>query len=152
MKYRSDPAIRPSEITPEPVYRARRQLMGLGLASPLLALTGCGPLTAAKLIGETAGIGRFRSRAAFARHNGSAPLPVWSSNTVRHRLSRTGNRQLNVALHRIAITQGRVYAPARAYLERKQSEGKSRREALRCLKRQLARTVYTTLKTESALT
>jgi hypothetical protein len=63
-----------------------------------------------------------------------------------------GYRQLNCALHRIAVTQGRVYAPARAYLERKQSEGKSRREALRCLKRQLARTVYTTLTSESALT
>jgi hypothetical protein len=66
--------------------------------------------------------------------------------------SRGGNRQLNCALHRIAITQGRVHAPARAYLERKQSEGKSRREAICCLKRQLARTVYTTLKAESALT
>jgi transposase len=70
----------------------------------------------------------------------------------RHRLDRGGNRQLNCALHRIAITQGRVHAPARASLERKQKEGKSRREALRCLKRQLARTVYTTLKAESALT
>jgi transposase len=70
----------------------------------------------------------------------------------RHRLDRGGNRQLNCALHRIAVTQGRVHPPARAYLERKQSEGKSRREALRCLKRQLARTVYTTLKTESLLT
>jgi transposase len=64
----------------------------------------------------------------------------------------TGNRQLNCALHRIAITQARIHPPARAYLERKQAEGKSRREALRCLKRQLARTVHTTLKAESALT
>ena len=68
-------------------------------------LAGCGPLTAAKLVGETAGIGRFRRRPAFARHNGSAPMPVWSGNAERHRLSRAGNRQLNVALHRIAITQ-----------------------------------------------
>lgn len=63
-----------------------------------------------------------------------------------------GNRQLNCALHRIAITQSRVHPPARAYLERKQAEGKSRREALRCLKRQLARTVFTTLKNEPLLT
>jgi transposase len=72
------------------------------VAPTLLALPGCGPLTAAKLVGETAGIGRFRSTAAFARHNGSAPVPVWSGNDERHRLNRKGNRQLNVALHRIA--------------------------------------------------
>ena len=67
-----------------------REIAGLveRLSPSLLALTGCGPLTAAKLIGESAGIGRFRSKAAFARHNGSAPVPVWSGNTVRHRLSR----------------------------------------------------------------
>ena len=70
----------------------------------------------------------------------------------RHRLDRGGNRQLNCALHRIAITQARAHPPARAYLERKQAEGKSRREAIRCLKRQLARVVFNTLKTSPALT
>jgi hypothetical protein len=79
----------------------------------------------------------------------STPAPAKHQ---RHRLDRGGNRQLNCALHRIAITQGRVHPPARAYLERKQSEGKSRREAIRCLQRQLARTVYTTLKSEPLLT
>ena len=74
-------------------------------------------LTAAKLVGETAGIGRFRSKAAFARHNGTAPVPVWSGNVVRHRLNRGGNRQLNVALHRIAITQIRLDGPGRDYLD-----------------------------------
>jgi transposase len=59
-------------------------------------LLSCG---AAKILGETAGVLRFRSAAAYARHNGTAPLPVWSSNRARHRLSRTGNRQLNAALH-----------------------------------------------------
>src|SRR5439155_23505966 len=73
-------------------------------APTLLALPGCGALTAAKIIGEAARISRFRSKEAFARHNGSAPVPVWSGNVVRHRLNRGGNRQLNVALHRIAIT------------------------------------------------
>jgi transposase len=87
-----------------------------------------------------------------ARHAGVAPLDTSSGKHQRHRLDRGGNRQLNCALHRIAITQGRVHPPARAYLERKQNEGKSRREAIRCLKRQLARTVYSTLKTEPALT
>ena len=61
---------------------------------------------------------------------------------VRHRLDRGGNRQLNLALHRIAIGQARLHEPARAYLARKQLEGKSRKEALRCLKRHLARAVF----------
>lgn len=74
------------------------------LAPQLLTLPGCGPLTAAKIVGEAAGIRRFHAKEAFARHNGTAPVPVWSGNTPRHRLSRGGNRQLNLALHRIAIT------------------------------------------------
>ncbi len=77
------------------------------VAPSLPAVAGCGALTAAKIIGETAGADRFRSKDAFARHNGTAPLPVRPSNRARHRLSRTGNRQLNAALHRIAITQAR---------------------------------------------
>jgi len=122
------------------------------IAPQLLELAGCGPVSAAKLLGEIGPIDRFRSDAQLARHAGVAPLDASSGKHQRHRLDRGGNRQLNCALHRIAITQGRVHPPARAYLERKQSEGKSRREAIRCLKRQLARTVYTTLKAESALT
>jgi transposase len=122
------------------------------LAPRLLELAGCGPLNAAKLLCEIGPIDRFHSDAQLARHAGVAPLEASSGNHQRHRLDRGGNRQLNCALHRIAITQGRVHPPARAYLERKQSEGKSRREAIRCLKRQLARTVYTTLKSEPSLT
>jgi transposase len=122
------------------------------LAPRLLQLPGCGSLTAAKLLCEIGPIDRFHSDAQLARHAGVAPLDASSGKHQRHRLDRGGNRQLNCALHRIAITQGRVHAPARAYLERKQTEGKSRREAIRCLKRQHARTVYTTLKTEPLLT
>jgi transposase len=122
------------------------------IAPRLLALPGCGPLNAAKLLCEIGPIARFRSDAQLARHAGVAPLEASSGKHQRHRLDRGGNRQLNCALHRIAVTQGRVHAPARAYLERKQGEGKSRREALRCLKRQLARTVYSTLKSEPSLT
>jgi transposase len=122
------------------------------LAPALLSLPGCGPLGAAKLLCEIGPIERFASDAQLARHAGVAPLEASSGKQRRHRLDRGGNRQLNCALHRIAITQGRVYGPARAYLERKQAEGKSRREAIRCLKRQLARTVYTTLKSEPLLT
>ena len=112
------------------------------LAPSLLALIGCGPLTAAKLVGETAGIGRFRSRAAFARHNGSAPLPVWSGNTERHRLSRTGNRQLNVALHRIAITQPQREGPGRAYVEHRRAMGNTKPEAIRALRRRISDEVF----------
>lgn len=122
------------------------------IAPQLLELPGCAALTAAKLLSETGPISRFRSDAQLARHAGVAPLDASSGKHQRHRLDRGGNRQLNCALHRIAVTQGRVYAPAKAYLERKQAEGKSRREALRCLKRQLARTIYTTLKNEPLLT
>ena len=121
-------------------------------APALLALPGCGALSAAKLLGEIGPIERFQSDAQLARHAGVAPLEASSGKHRRHRLDRGGNRQLNCALHRIAVTQARVHPPARAYLERKQADGKSRREALRCLKRQLARTVYTTLKNEPALT
>ncbi len=121
-------------------------------APALLALPGCGALSAAKLLGEIGPIERFQTDAQLARHAGVAPLEASSGTHQRHRLDRGGNRQLNCALHRIAITQARMHPPARAYLARKQTEGKSRREALRCLKRQLARTVYTTLKNEPPLT
>ena len=121
-------------------------------APALLALPGCGALSAAKLLGEIGPIERFQTDAQLARHAGVAPLEASSGSHRRHRLDRGGNRQLNCALHRIAITQARIHPPARAYLARKQTEGKSRREALRCLKRQLARTVYTTLKNEPPLT
>jgi len=120
------------------------------LAPSLLALTGCGPLTAAKLIGETAGIGRFRSAAAFARHNGSAPLPVWSSNTERHRLSRTGNRQLNVALHRIAITQLQREGRGKTYLEHRRAMGDTKTEAIRALRRRISDEVFRRMRDDEA--
>ncbi len=111
-------------------------------APGLLGLEGCGPLTAAKLVAETAGAARLASDAKFARLAGVAPIPASSGRRTRHRLDRGGNRQLNCALHRIAVTQGRCHAPAREFLARKQAEGKSRMEALRCLKRHLARRVW----------
>ena len=112
------------------------------IAPSLLAIVGCGALSAAKIIGETAHAGRFRSKDAYARHNGTAPLPVWSSNKQRHRLSRTGNRQLNAALHRIAMTQARCYPPARDLLERRKNNGDGGMEGLRILKRRLSDVVY----------
>lgn len=112
------------------------------LAPRLLAERGCGVLTAAKLIGEIAGVGRFASDAKLARTAASAPIPASSGNTKRHRLDHGGNRQLNCALHRLAVSKGRLDPETAAYLARKQGEGKTRREALRCLKRHLARRVF----------
>ena len=116
-----------------------------GLAPALVALAGCGALTAAKIVAETADARRFRSKDAYARHNGTAPLPVWSANRERHRLSRTGNRQLNAAIHRIAITQIRCHDDARAYLQRRIANGNTKTEALRALKRRLSDIVYRAL-------
>jgi transposase len=120
------------------------------LAPALLALPGCGPLTAAKLVGETAGVDRFHSAAAFARHNGTAPVPVWSGNAERHRLSRTGNRQLNLALHRITITQMRIDERARAYIEQRRARGNTKLEAIRALRRHLSNEVYRRMTDDAA--
>jgi transposase len=117
-------------------------LLVAGYAPQLVAEPGCGPLTAAKLIGELAGAQRFATDAKLARAAGVAPIPVSSGRTDRHRLDRGGNRQLNLAFHRIAVTKGRIDPQTAAYLARKQAEGKTRIEALRCLKRHLARRVY----------
>jgi transposase len=119
-------------------------------APSLLALPGVGDLTAAKIVGETAGAARFKSRAAYARHNGTAPLPVWSANQTRHRLSRTGNRQLNCAIHRVAVTQIRCYPKAQAYLESRLTGGDTRPEALRALKRKLSDKIYQALLADAA--
>lgn len=121
------------------------------IAPTLLALPGCGELTAAKLVAETAGVARFKSEAAFARHTGAAPVPVWSGNTAgRVRLTRSGNRQLNAALHRIAITQIRLTdSPGHSYYRKRLAAGNSTKEALRCLKRRLARVVYQRLHADS---
>jgi len=122
------------------------------IAPALLELPGCAAVTAAKLLAEIGPIERFRSDAQLARHAGVAPLEASSGRTQRHRLDRGGNRQLNAALYRIAITQSRYHADACAYLDRKRAEGKSRREAIRCLKRLLVRVVYQTLRASPALT
>lgn len=120
------------------------------VAPVLLAMPGCGHLTAAKLVGESAGITRFADEAKFARHAGVAPIPVWSGSTSgRVRMTRSGNRQLNAALHRIAVTQIRLEGSlGKIYYEKKKAEGMSTPEALRCLKRRLARTVFHHLTTD----
>lgn len=122
------------------------------LAPALLALTGCGALTAAKIVGETAEVGRFKSADAFARHNGTAPIPVWSGNNDHHRLNRGGNRQLNAALHRIAVTQIRYPGPAQHALEQLVKSGKTKRDALRIIRRRLSDIVYKRLVEDSKAT
>lgn len=107
------------------------------LAPALLALEGCGALSAAKIVGEVAGARRFRSKAAFARWNGTAPIPVWSGST-NFRLNRGGNRQVNAALHRIAVTQARGHGAGRNYLEARLKAGDTKAEALRMLRRRLS--------------
>ena len=115
------------------------------LAPDLLAIPGCSAISAAHLVGQTAGASRFSGEAAFAMHVGVAPLPASSGQTNRHRLNRRGNRNLNATIHMIALTQARMHPPAIAYMQRKQAGGMSYREALRCLKRQLARVVFKTM-------
>jgi len=115
------------------------------LAPSLLAVQGVAGLTAAKIVAQTADVRRFKSKDAYARHNGTAPLPVWSGNQTRHRLSRTGNRQLNCAIHRIAITQIRCHPESQACLSKRMAAGDTKTEALRALKRRLSDTVYRAL-------
>lgn len=127
----------------------RIEAMAKELAPSLLRLPGCAGLTAAKLVAETADVRRFHSSAAFAMHNGTAPIPVWSGNRARHRLNRGGNRQLNAALHRIAITQLRLGGVAKTYVSRRMSLGNTKREALRLLRRRLSDEVYRRLRDDS---
>ena len=126
------------------INELERQLGALvtDLAPKLLELDGCAALSAAKLIGETAGITRFKTPARFAMHNGSAPIPVWSGNAERHRLNRGGNRQLNVVLHRIALTQMRVGGRGHDYIQHRRACGDTTKEAIRALRRRISDEVY----------
>jgi transposase len=116
-----------------------------GHAPALLEIAGCGALTAAKIVAETAQVTRFPTEGHFARYAGTAPIPASSGATHRHRFNRRGNRQLNTALHRIAVTQLRIHEPAKEYLAKKRAEGKSKTEAIRALKRRLSRVVFKTM-------
>jgi transposase len=119
------------------------------LAPALLAVPGCGVLAAAMILGETAGVGRFRSKDAYARFTGTAPIPVWSGDRRgRVRLNRGGNRMVNTALHMIAVTQIRGAGPGQAYVERLMARGKTRTEAVRLLRRRLSDVVFRALRTD----
>lgn len=115
------------------------------LAPELMEIPGCSAISAANLIGQTAGASRFRDEAAFAMYAGVAPLPVSSGKSERYRLNRTGNRKPTSVIHVIAVTQARMHPPAIAFIERKRTEGMSNREVLRCLKRHIGRVLYKTM-------
>ena len=115
------------------------------VAPQLLAEHGLGALTAAKLIGEIAGIERT-SDAQLARLAGCAPIPVSSGRTDRHRLDRGGNRQLNHAIHMLALSKIRHDPQTALYIAKQRQRGKTNREAIRCLKRHLARRIYNLLR------
>jgi transposase len=110
---------------------------------------GIGPLIAARFIAEVVDVRRYPTRDTFAAANGTAPIPASSGRTVRHRFNPGGNRQLNRALYTIAITQIRADTEGRCYYEAKRAQGKTRREALRCLKRRLSDVVYRRMRTDA---
>jgi transposase len=116
-------------------------------APRLLDQPGCGTVTAAIIIGHTAGAQRFPTDGHFARHAGTAPVPASSGKTQRHRLHRGGDRQLNRAIHIIALSRAKTDPETHTYLARKHAEGKTKLEAIRCLKRHLARRIWRLLYT-----
>jgi transposase len=110
------------------------------LSPTLLDEPGVGPISAAKLL--VCDPTRFQSEAASARANGTAPQPASSGHTIRHRLSRSGDRQANNAIHTIAMSRSINHPESRAYLQRRIRQGKTHKEAMRPLKRHLSRRLY----------
>ena len=140
------------------VRRLDRQLEELGRRiqeaveesrTSLTRMFGVGPILAAKIMGRAGNVARFPTKAHFASYTGTAPIEASSGGVVRHRLSRAGNRKLNHALYMIAICQARHDTEGRAYYRRKLAEGKSEKEALRCLKRRISDAVYKQLRADS---
>jgi transposase len=112
----------------------------------LIEIFGVGPILAAKIIGIVGNVVRFPTKAHFASYcSGTAPVEASSGEVVRHRLSLAGNRRLNNALHMVAICQARSDVRGSAYYRKKIAEGKSRKEALRCLKRRISDAVFKSL-------
>jgi transposase len=138
---------RSRELTQQ-VKNLERQLRDRvrALAPSLLAVPGCGVLSAAVIVGETAGAQRFRNKDAYARFTGTAPIPVWSGTTSgKVRLNRGGNRWINCAVHMIALTQTRGHGPGKEYVDKLVGRGKTRVEAMRLLRRRLSDVVFRAL-------
>ena len=115
----------------------------------LTQIFGIGPILAARIIGTVGDVTRFPTKAHFASYSGTAPVEAPSGEVVRHRLSLAGNRKLNYALHMVALCQARSDARGGAYYRKKIEEGKSRKEALRCLKRRVSDAVFRSLMADS---
>jgi transposase len=120
------------------------------MAPQLLALPGVGPISAAQVLISWSHPGRFRSEAAFAMFSGAAPIPASSGLTTRHRLNRSGDRQLNRALHTIVLARARIDPTTQAYIARRTTEGKTIREIKRVLKRSVARQLFRLLEPRSS--
>ncbi|WP_435279972.1 transposase [Streptomyces sp. 1222.5] len=116
------------------------------MAPDLLGLLGIGPITAAQVLVSWSHQGKFRSEAAFASFAGVSPIPASSGLTNRHRLNRCGDRQLNRAIHTITLIRMRLDPATKAYVARRISEGKTTRDAQRCLKRTISRQLFKILK------
>jgi transposase len=142
------------EATTEEANELEHELTGhvRALVPELLTESGVGPIVAAQLIISWSHRGRVRSEAAFARLAGVAPLPASSGQTIRHRLSRGGDRQLNRALHTVILHRRQHDAATRSYIARRVAEGKTTREATRLLKRYLARHLYRVMQNATPLT
>lgn len=128
------------------------ELLVADIAPWLLAERGIGPITAAQILVSYSHQGRFRSDAAFASLGGAAPIPASSGQTIRYRLNRGGDRQLNRALHTIVLSRLTHDPDTRAYAARRAAQGKTPREIRRCLKRYLARQLYRQLEADPTLT
>jgi transposase len=116
----------------------------------LTEIFGIGPILATRIIGAVGNVARFPTKAHyFASYSGTAPVEASSGEVVRHRLSLAGNRKLNCALHMVATCQARSDARGRGYYRKKLAEGKSRKEALRCLKRRVCDAVFRSLMADS---
>jgi transposase len=136
------------------IKASTKELKPLVLArgSHLMDLTGVGPVVAARILADVGDVARFADRNRFASWTGTAPLDASSGEQIRHRLSRTGNRKANHVIHIAAACQIRLDTPGRAYYRRKLAAGKTRMEALRCLKRRISDAIYRQLVTDATTT
>ena len=131
-------------------YESELERLVVAICPILLAQPGIGTITAAQFLISWSHLGRIRSEAAFAALAGAAPIPASSGQVTRHRLNRSGDRQLNRALHTVALTRLRVHPATQAYAQRRTQEGKSPRDIKRCLKRAIAREVYRLMNTNAS--
>lgn len=122
--------------------KARLEQTVTEAGSTLMDLPGVGAITAARILGETGDVRRFRDHNAYASANGTAPIPASSGEVTRHRVNRGGNRLLNEAIHTIALVQNRGVGPGKAFIDQRRANGKTHREAMRSLKRRLSDVIY----------